>query len=82
MGLLDATGGEVNGRPSFQMEHNANLMLWWAKERWWVGKREELGLPRGWIKAESGALAPDAPGTRWLVEYPGDPGWAHERLML
>ena len=22
------------------------------------------------------------PGTRWLVEYPEDPGWAHERFLL
>ena len=34
-----------------------------------MGKREELGQGRGWIKAKSEAARPDAPGARleWLV---------------
>ena len=34
-----------------------------------MGKREELGQGRGWIKAKSEAARPDAPGAglEWLV---------------
>ena len=50
-------------------ERHAGLLLWWAEGKWWVGKREELGHGRGWIKAKSEAARPDAPGAglEWLV---------------
>ena len=58
-----------DGRPSFAHERHAGLLLWWAEGKWWVGKREELGQGRGWIKAKSEAARPDAPGAglEWLV---------------
>ena len=40
-------------------------MLWWASGRWWIGKRSELGQPRGWIKAASNGPAPPFKG--WYV---------------
>ena len=58
-----------DGRPSFAHERHAGLLLWWAEGKWWVGKREELGQGRGWIKAKSQAARPDAPGAglEWLI---------------
>ena len=58
-----------DGRPSFAHERHAGLLLWWAEGKWWVGKREELGQGRGWMKAKSEAARPDAAGAalEWLV---------------
>ena len=55
----------TNGRPVFRRESNPNFMLWWSGGRWWLGKREELGLNRGWIKVESDAQRP--PPADWMV---------------
>ena len=43
----------------------AELMLWWGGGRWWIGKQQELGLNRGWIKAEGDGASPPAKG--WVV---------------
>ena len=69
LGLFTATGEQHNNKPSFANERHAGLLLWWAEGKWWVGKREELGHGRGWIKAKSEAARPDTPGAghEWLV---------------
>lgn len=69
LGLFTATGEQHNGKPSFANERHAGLLLWWAEGKWWVGKREELGHGRGWIKAQSEAARPDTPGAghAWLI---------------
>ena len=43
----------------------ARLMIWWSGGRWWVGKRAELGLPRGWVKVMSDEVLPPRKG--WAV---------------
>ena len=55
----------VNGRRCYARLEDARLMLWWASGRWWIGKRSELGQPRGWIKAASNGPAPPFKG--WYV---------------
>ena len=69
LGLFTATGEQHNSKPSFANERHAGLLMWWAEGKWWVGKREELGHGRGWIKTKSEAARPDAPGTghEWCV---------------
>ena len=43
----------------------ARLMLWWSGGKWWVGKRAELGLSRGWVKVLSDDTLPPRKG--WAV---------------
>ena len=37
-------------------------MLWWSKERWWLGKRDEVGRNRGWLKIKDPGFSPPASG--------------------
>ena len=46
-------------------EARSHLMLWWANGRWWIGKREQLGHNKGWLKVTSTAELPPSDG--WLV---------------
>ena len=55
----------VNDRISYAKESQPSLMLWWGGGRWWIGKRDELGQNRGWIKAEGGGAVPPLKG--WVV---------------
>ena len=72
-----ACEGEVNGRPSCARTDQPGYMLWWCGGKWWVGKREELGPKRGWIKAAAeDAARPDhvVKGT-WLAYSSADRQW-------
>jgi len=45
-------------RTVYAREGRPGLMLWWSGNRWWLGKRDEFGLNRGWVKVESSADEP------------------------
>ena len=67
VGEFCKTSEEVNGRPVYCRETRPNLMLWWSGGRWWLGKRDELGTHRGWIKVHSEAATPLEVSGGWLV---------------
>jgi len=64
-GIPDSGDPLVNGRHCYARAEDPRLMMWWASGRWWVGKRSELGMPRGWIKASSNETEPPQRG--WHV---------------
>jgi hypothetical protein len=64
-GIPDSGDPLVNGRHCYARAEDPRLMMWWASGRWWVGKRSELGMPRGWIKASSNESEPPQRG--WHV---------------
>ena len=63
----DAPSGMVNGRTAYVKEGQPNLLCWWSGDKWWVGKRAELGRPRGFLKVADahGFMGPPQDG--WLV---------------
>ena len=64
-GIPDSRDPMVNGRHCYSRAEDPRLMIWWAAGRWWVGKRSELGMPRGWIKCSSNETEPPPKG--WHV---------------
>ena len=77
LGEFCKTADVINDRPAFCRETRPNLMLWWAGGRWWLGKREELGTNRGWVKCHSEAMSPLelADGQMWLVYSSAQKKW-------
>ena len=57
--------GERNGRPFYAKDGDAKVYLWWSGGRWWLGKADELGRNRGWLRVESAAITPPSEG--WQV---------------
>ena len=49
----------------YAKETNPNLMVWWGGGRWWLGKRDEVGQNRGWIKVVGEEMTPPEKG--WVV---------------
>ena len=81
LGEFCRTTDVINQRPVFCREARPNLMLWWSAGRWWLGKRDELGTHRGWIKAHSEARSPLDVEGGWLVFSSKEKKWlAGERL--
>ena len=66
LGEFCRTVETVNDRPVYCRETRPNLMVWWAGGRWWLGKRDELGTNRGWIKAHSECQSP-IEATSWMA---------------
>ena len=67
LGEFCRTTDTINERPVYCREARPNLMLWWSSGRWWLGKRDELGTNRGWVKAHSEAMGPMQVEGGWLV---------------
>ena len=63
----------TNEHPFYAHESNPGLLMWWAKDRWWLGKRDELGFNRGWLKVTSKDFAPPTVG--WRVYAPKEKKW-------
>lgn len=62
-------------RPVYTREGRGQLMLWWNAGRWWLGKRNERGTNRGWMKAISDAETPFAEGVTWTFYSANDKKW-------
>ena len=50
-------------------------MIWWGGGRWWLGKREEVGTNRGWLKVASNALTPAEASEGWVVYHAKEKLW-------
>ena len=66
---------DTNGRPTYSRETRPNLMIWWGGGRWWLGKREEVGTNRGWLKVASNALTPAEASEGWVVYHAKEKLW-------
>ena len=66
---------DVNGWPCYVKNGQPGILCWHASGRWWVGKRSELGQPRGFLKAPGSDRLPPQKG--WLVisTKTKPPGW-------
>jgi len=62
-------------RPVYAREGRPNLMMWWASGRWWLGKRDELGMSRGWCKVEASSMEPYESTNTWVVYSSSDKKW-------
>ena len=51
---LRCCGQEVNGRPIYTQVFNDNRMLWYAAGYWFLGMKNELGQPQGWLRGSGG----------------------------
>ena len=65
--------GSTNGRPSYAHESNGALLMWWAKDKWWLGKRDEVGRNRGWLKVKDSGYSP--PESGWIVYATKEKSW-------
>ena len=75
---------DKSNRPVYAREGLPNLMLWWGAGHWWLGKRSELGMNRGWCKIESEAMEPcDAhkADTWWAVYSSADKKWLDSPML-
>ena len=45
----------------------------WAKGRWWLGKRDEMGKNRGWLKVKTEDYTP--PKSGWIVYVTKEKEW-------
>ena len=73
LGLFLPQAELMNERPFYRNDVNEKLLLWWSGGKWWLGKSDELGRNRGWLKVESKAVVP--PKTGWLVYNKKDKAW-------
>ena len=65
--------GTENERPFYAHESNPGLRMWWAKGRWWLGKRDEQGRNRGWLKVKDDSFQP--PKCGWIVYATKEKAW-------
>jgi hypothetical protein len=79
LGVFCPTGTQSNGRPCYVREDTAEVMLWWGGGRWWLGRHDERGQNRGWIKADSEALCPPTDG--WLVYSRQERAWLQAHAL-
>jgi hypothetical protein len=79
LGVFCPTGTQANGRPCYVREDTAEVMLWWGGGRWWLGRHDERGQNRGWIKADSEALCPPTDG--WLVYSRQERAWLQAHAL-
>ena len=80
LGMFVPQAGLMNGRPTYVNSSNAELVLWWSSGRWYLGKHNELGRNRGWLKAiGDGAIPPE---TGWLVYSKPEKVWVEMEGMV
>ena len=80
LGVYVPQMGLRDDRPVYECSHNASLLLWWSAGRWYLGKREELGRNRGWLKVQGEGATP--PETGWTVYSKADAAWLEMEGMI
>jgi len=55
--------------------------MWWSSGRWWIGKRDERGTNRGWLKVVSDAKSPLEVQSGWNVYLPDARKWAESATL-
>ena len=73
LGVYAPQSGLTNGRPVYENRYKASLLVWWTGGKWFLGKRDELGRSRGWLKATSDSATP--PETGWTVYSSAEAAW-------
>ena len=67
LGVFKKTTSSVNRRPTYKMDGYDKVMLWFAGSKWWVGKSEDVGKSKGWIKVKDQAQSPELVTAKWMV---------------
>ena len=80
LGVYVPQMGLRDDRPVYECSHNSSLLLWWSAGRWYLGKREELGRNRGWLKVQGEGWTP--PETGWTVYSKADAAWLEMASMI
>jgi hypothetical protein len=73
LGLFMPQPDSINDRPYYANDDNRNLLMWWSGGKWWLGKADELGRNRGWLKVESRDVVPPREG--WVVYSKKEKNW-------
>ena len=64
-------------------DNDTNHMLWFAPAKdgptWYVGKREEVGQPRGWLQVKSDAASPAEIKGTWGIWLAAEKAWKEGR---
>ena len=74
LGLFLPQRGLQNERPFFASDANDQYVLWWSGGKWWLGKRDQIGKNKGWLKVSASGDVP--PETGWLAFDPVERSWA------
>ena len=80
LGLFVPQVGLTNDRPFYAKDGDEGLFIWWSGGRWWLGKQDELGRNRGWLKVQSSAIIP--PNGGWQVYSKKDKGWCEMQDLV
>ena len=80
LGLFIPQQGLQNGRPYYANDANPAFVMWWSGGKWWIGKKEQLGHNKGWLKAASSSNNP--PDAGWQVFAKGKDGWTEMEGMV
>ena len=73
LGLFLPQSGLQNDRPFYANDANPDFVLWWSGGKWWIGKREQLGHNKGWLKVAANGDVP--PESGWVVFEKASKKW-------
>lgn len=74
LGLFLPQVGLRNERPFYANDAHDAFVLWWSGGKWWLGKRDQLGHNKGWLKVSASGDVP--PESGWLVYEKANKAWA------
>lgn len=73
LGLFAPQVGLQNERPFYSNVEHPSYALWWSSGKFWIGKSEDLGRNRGWLRVTSSDAIPPSDG--WLVYSKPNKKW-------
>lgn len=75
------TADVCNDRFVYCKETRPKVLMWWSSGRWWIGKRDERGTNKGWLRVISDAMSPLEIRSGWMVYLPDARKWAESTTL-